>query len=140
MKIWYTDTNIDELNQLGKNNMGEHLGMKFINVTDDSIEATMPVDFRTKQPFGLLHGGATAALAETLGSVASQMILGERGIAVGMQLNISHLSSARNGEVNGICSPIKIGKRIHVWQIDIFSGKKQISSAQLTTYLKLKQD
>ena len=91
------------------------------------MKATMPVDHRTKQPYGLLHGGASVALAETLGSVASWLVINpEFFIGVGMEVNANHLRSVKEGIVTGICTPIHIQGKTHVWDIKIYDDKEQL--------------
>jgi len=133
--IWFKEYKIEDLNGLNKNTMGENLGMEFLTITDDSIIARMPVDSRTVQPFRILHGGASAALAETLGSVASMMCVDvENSIPVGIELNISHLRSESKGFVIATCKPIRVGKTVHVWQIEIRNEQeKLVASSKLTT-------
>ncbi len=112
---------LDFLNQLGQGCLPGHLGISFIETSKDNLKATMPVDERTKQPMGLLHGGASVVLAETLGSVASQIITGNPGKyqVVGVEINANHLRSAKNGLVTGTVKAVKLGRRLHVWNIDI---------------------
>src|SRR6476469_9022816 len=119
--IWFNSSvTALELNDLGKGNMGEYLDIRFLNITDDSLTASMPVDNRTRQPYGLLHGGASCVLAETLGSVASALVIDqEKYMAVGLEINANHLRAARSGIVTGICRPIHIGASTHVWDIRI---------------------
>jgi 1,4-dihydroxy-2-naphthoyl-CoA hydrolase len=126
--IWKHKPGIEDLNALGKNNLGAHLGMKFVAIGPDRIWASMPVDERTKQPMGLLHGGANVALAETLGSVASQLCIpgSENKMAVGIEINANHLKSARSGRVYGMVQPLRIGKSLHVWQISIKNSRGQL--------------
>lgn len=125
--IWRNETTIERLNSLNPNTMGEMLGMRFTEVGTDFLRMSMPVDERTKQPAGLLHGGASAALAETIGSVASTLCIDlETKAAVGVELNCSHLRGARNGEVHAICKPIRVGKSMHVWQIEIENDAKKL--------------
>ncbi len=99
--------------------MVEHVGIKFTNIGPDFLEAEMPVDQRTKQPLGLLHGGASVVLAETLGSVGATLVL-EMGkqYAVGLEINTNHIKSAKEGKVTGRATPIHIGKGTHVWSIE----------------------
>ncbi|NNV57614.1 hotdog fold thioesterase [Panacibacter sp. KCS-6] len=100
--------------------MGDHLGILFTEIGPDFIKATMPVDHRTHQPYGLLHGGASAVLAETLGSVASAMVIDhEKFISVGIEINANHVRGVRSGTVTGTCTPIHIGASTHVWDIHI---------------------
>ncbi len=101
-------------------NMADTLGIRFAVLRSDSIVATMPVDERTVQPFGLLHGGASAALAETLASLGGWLNLKEPDLGVvGIEINANHLRSKRSGEVTGRATPIRIGSKIHVWEIRI---------------------
>ncbi len=133
--LWTFRPQIEDLNKLGKNTLGDHLGMRFIAIGPDKIWASLPVDYRTIQPMGLLHGGASVALAETLGSVASQLCIptAESKMAVGVEINANHLKSARSGRVYGSVSPVRIGKSIHVWQINIKNPRGQlICTSRLT--------
>lgn len=135
MSIWFKQYKITDLNSLNKNTMGENLGLEFLEITDDSVVAKMPVDNRTVQPYRILHGGASAALAETLGSVASMMCLdAEKYVPVGIELNISHLRPETKGFVIGTCKPIRVGKTVHVWQIEIKNEQgKLVAASKLTT-------
>lgn len=123
--IWKTPLSIEALNDLSKNTLGENLGIDVIEVGDDYIIAKMPVDHRTVQPYRILHGGASVALAETLGSVASTMCLDlSKHRAVGVEINANHLSSAREGSwVYGKVTPIRLGRTLQVWGIDITDEK-----------------
>jgi 1,4-dihydroxy-2-naphthoyl-CoA hydrolase len=133
--IWFKQYTIKDLNDLNKNTMGENLGLEFVEITEDMVIAKMPVDSRTVQPFRILHGGASAALAETLGSVASMMCLDvEKNIPVGIELNINHLRSESSGFVIGYCKPIRVGKQVHVWGIEIKNEQgKLVATSRLTT-------
>ena len=119
--IWKIKPGLEVLNGFSKNTLVDHLGIVFTEVGDDYLKATMPVDQRTVQPFRLLHGGASVALAETLGSVASSVVLADPTVkVVGLEINANHLKSGIEGEtVEGKVTPIKLGKRIHVWSIEI---------------------
>ena len=100
--------------------MVEALGIEFLEIGDDFISARMPVDHRTHQPMGILHGGASVALAETLGSVASTLLIDlNRYNCVGIEINANHLKTVRNGYVTGKATPIHIGKKTHIWEIKI---------------------
>lgn len=121
------EVTIQHLQQLSKNTMVEHLGIEFLKITDSTITAKMPVDHRTHQPFGLLHGGASVALAETLGSVAAQISLTENGSqAVGLEINANHIKSVREGWVFGTTRPIHVGKKTQVWEITITNEKEEL--------------
>lgn len=105
------------------------LNIEFIDVTEDSLTAKMPVNSSVHQPFGLLHGGATAALAETVGSCASALFVdNETKIVKGIELNISHLKSVKEGFVHGIAKSIHKGRTIHLWEIKIFDDEKHLIS------------
>lgn len=108
---------VEQLNASCAGNMAETLGMRFTVVGERHLEATMPVDRRTKQPMGLLHGGASVALAETLGSVASATIVGPGATIVGLEINANHLRAKRDGVVTGRVEPLHVGKRTHVWDV-----------------------
>jgi len=120
MSIWHIHPTPEALDPSSDNTMAGHLGIVYTDVGDDYIEATMPVDKRTVQPFGLLHGGASVALAETLGSMAANLCIDPmRQFCVGLEINANHIRSARSGFVTGRATPLHIGKRTQVWQIEI---------------------
>ncbi|MEQ8361094.1 MAG: hotdog fold thioesterase [Cytophagales bacterium] len=111
---------LEELNKINKGNMGEHLDIVYTDIGDDYLEGKMPVDNRTKQPFGLLHGGASVVLAETLGSLASQLSVDDKKqFCVGIEINANHIKGVRSGYVTGKATSIHIGKKTHVWEIKI---------------------
>ncbi len=120
--IWKQPFTLDGLNALNANTMAAALGIRFTEFGADFLTATMPADTRTVQPFRILHGGANVTLAETLGSVASTLCLDnlEEKTAVGLEINANHLKSVPEGSaVEGICRPVRIGRQVHVWQIEI---------------------
>lgn len=121
MSVWFNkELRLSDITGLGKGNMGEWLGIEFTEIGEDYLAAKMPVDHRTKQPYGLLHGGASVTLAETLGSVASHLIIDYNQFhAVGLEINANHIRSAREGFVTGQCKPVHIGSSTHVWEIRI---------------------
>ena len=128
---------VDELNKLNANTLSDGLGIVFTEVGDDYVTAKMPVDDRTKQPFGLLHGGASVALAETLGSVAANLVTGFKSSCVGVEINANHLRSATEGFVYGTAKPIRVGKSMHVWGIEIKDEKdNMICISRLTVLVK----
>lgn len=111
---------LDILNESSKNSMVEHLGIIYTDIGKDSITAKMPVDHRTHQPLGLLHGGASVALAETLGSVAATFSVDhEKYNCVGIEINANHVKSVTNGWVIGTAKPLHLGKSTQIWQIII---------------------
>ena len=127
---------LEFLNKTSENNMVGHLGIEFTELTPEYVCAKMPVDSRTKQPMGLLHGGASVVLAESLGSVASWLSLEnpDKQAAVGIEINANHLKSAREGYVYAKCTPLKVGRTMHVWDIKISNEKEDLVCAcRLTT-------
>ncbi|WP_420461065.1 hotdog fold thioesterase [Neolewinella sp.] len=120
--IWKTPPTLEGMNAMSAGTLGDTLGMRFVEIGDEYLVAEMPVDERTVQPFRLLHGGASVALAETLGSVAGFLSLDEpeTHIVVGVDINASHLRSVREGgTVRGTVRPVRVGNTVQVWQIDI---------------------
>ena len=115
--IWKRQSTLEQLNAMGDGNMVGLLDIRFEALTDDAIEATMPVDSRTHQPFGLLHGGASVVLAETLGSVAGYLCSEGEQKVVGLEVNANHIRSVRSGRVRGVCRALHVGSRHQVWQI-----------------------
>ncbi|MDQ3842733.1 MAG: hotdog fold thioesterase [Bacteroidota bacterium] len=127
MSIWYKAYTLEEVQQRGKGTMVEHIGISITEVGDDFLRDTMPVDHRTIQPLGLLHGGASMALAETLGSIAANLIVDpEKRYCVGLDINGNHIRSVREGYVTGTASPIHLGSSTHVWSILIKNEKDQL--------------
>lgn len=122
MSIWNGNITTDLLNDLNKNTLGEFFDINFTEVGPDYLKATMPVNNKTKQPFGLLHGGASVALAETIGSVASWCLVNrELFMGVGIEINASHVKAVTTGVVTAVCSPVKIGGKTHIWDIRIYN-------------------
>ncbi len=126
--IWNKTPNLLDINDLNKNTLGQTLGIEFTEIGSDFIVAKMPVDERTKQPFGLLHGGASVALAETIGSVASLLVVNsELFIGVGIEINANHIKAVFNGFVKGVCRPLNIVGKNHVWEIKIYNDKEELT-------------
>ncbi len=117
--IWIRSTRPDDINALVRGSMVDHLGIRCTDIGPDYVVATMPVDDRTRQPYGLLHGGASMALAETLASIAGTLAVREDKRVVGVEINGNHVRQAREGLVTGCARPVHLGGRIHVWQVDI---------------------
>lgn len=130
-----TETSLDSLNALNQGSMAAHLGIRITALTGNSVTGTMPVDERTRQPFGLLHGGASGVLVETLGSMASALLIDwEKQAAVGTELNVTHLRAARSGHVTGTARLVRAGRRLHVWQVDIVDdADRPVATGRLTT-------
>ena len=131
--IWMNKVELSTLNKMSKN-MVSLLDIQFSEITDDSLTATMPVDHRTQQPFGILHGGASVVLAETVGSVASNLVIGQGDfLPVGLEINANHLRPVTEGRVSAKCTPIHIGKKSHVWDIRITNDEgKMVCVSRLT--------
>ncbi len=126
--IWFEKPDLQELNNRPKNNIGGLLGIEFTEIGDDFIKAIMPVDDRTRQPYGILHGGASVVLTETLGSVASNLVLDTNfKMGVGLEVNANHLRPVKSGFVTGICTPIHIGGKTHVWDIKLYNDKGKLT-------------
>jgi 1,4-dihydroxy-2-naphthoyl-CoA hydrolase len=118
---------IEQLNSLSPNTLAGNLGIEFIEVGDDYITAKMPVDYRTHQPFGLLHGGASVALAETLGSVAAYCCVDQKTqYCVGLDINANHIKAVKNGFVYGTTRAVHVGKKTHVWEIKIVNEQNEL--------------
>jgi 1,4-dihydroxy-2-naphthoyl-CoA hydrolase len=126
MRIFKTTATTESLNQWSKNTLAGYLGIEFTAIGDDFLEARMPVDDRTRQPLGLLHGGASVALAETLGSVAATLCVDENRFCVGLEINANHVKGIRNGFVTGRTNPVHLGKQTHVWEIRITNDLNEL--------------
>jgi 1,4-dihydroxy-2-naphthoyl-CoA hydrolase len=119
VRIWTKPLSVEELARIHKDTAVEQLGIEFLEVGDDFITARVPVDTRTKQPYGLLHGGVSVVLAETLGSCGAAYSCPEGHRAVGLDINANHLKGATSGWVVGITRPVHVGRSTQVWQIDL---------------------
>lgn len=132
--IWKRTSDVEKLNAMSPGTMIGHLGIKFISSDDDTLVATMPVDSRTCQPFGLLHGGASAVLVESLGSFASWLATPEGKNVAGTEVNASHVRAVFGGEVVGVCKSLSLGGRQHVWSVMIYDDKNHLCCCgRLTT-------
>jgi 1,4-dihydroxy-2-naphthoyl-CoA hydrolase len=127
-RIWFKDYTLELLQSKRCENMTTHIGFEFTEVGPDFIKGRIPVDHRTTQPFGILHGGASCVLSETLGSVAAWMAIDpEQYRAVGLEINANHIRAVTEGYVVGVCTPLHTGRRTQVWQTDMFeeaTGKR----------------
>jgi 1,4-dihydroxy-2-naphthoyl-CoA hydrolase len=134
MTIWRSPHSLEELNAGRAGTMLEHLGIEFTEISDDFIRGTMPVDARTRQPYGLLHGGASVALAETLGSTGASMCIDTKEYqCVGQEINANHVRPARTGLVTGTARPVHLGGRTQVWTIDIVNEfRRLVCTSRLT--------
>lgn len=126
--IWFREYDVAEINGRPKNHIGALLGIEFMEIGEDFVTARMPVDERTYQPYGILHGGASVVLAESLGSVASSMVIDwDKYIGVGLEVNANHLRPVKSGYVTGVCKSIHIGGKTHVWDIKIYNDKGKMN-------------
>jgi 1,4-dihydroxy-2-naphthoyl-CoA hydrolase len=134
MTIWQSLLSLEELNSGSAGTMVEYLGIEFTEISDDFIRGTMPVEGRTRQPYGLLHGGASVALAETLGSTGATMCVDATQYqCVGQEINANHVRPARSGLVTGTARPVHLGGRTQVWTIDIVNeAGKLVCTSRLT--------
>ncbi|MDX1444687.1 hotdog fold thioesterase [Lishizhenia sp.] len=128
----------EQVNAYNKNTMMEVLGIECVDVGDDYIVSTMPVDHRTHQPMGLLHGGASAALIESIGSMGSVLLIDpSKQAPVGIEINANHIGSVKSGKVKAVGKVVHAGKKTHVWQVDIFdmATDKMVCTGRLTTMI-----
>lgn len=138
--IWFYPIDIKLANERGKNTMAEHLGIEFIDAGEDFLTAKMPVDHRTKQPLGIMHGGASCVLAETVGSTAANFCVDQsQSYCVGLDINTNHIRSMREGFVIGIAKPFHLGKSTQVWSIEIRDENGKLVSVNRLTMAVLKR-
>ena len=128
MPIWFDPSiTVPQLQALVPGTMGGVLGIELTEIGENFLKARMPVDERTRQPYGLLHGGASAALAETLGSVASAFVIDQtQYYCVGLEINANHIRGVRDGYVYGTATPLHLGKTTHVWDIRIYDEREKL--------------
>jgi 1,4-dihydroxy-2-naphthoyl-CoA hydrolase len=128
------ETSVESLNKFSANTIMEHLGIVFTEVGEDYISASMPVDHRHHQPYGLLHGGASVTLAETLGSIAAHSCVdSSKFLTVGLEINANHIKGVRSGIVIGTVRPIHVGRSTHVWEIKIVNEQDQLTCVSRIT-------
>ena len=141
MSIWFKDDfSLDKLSALSAGTMAAFLGIEWLEVGENFIKAKMPVDERTRQPYGLLHGGASCVLAETIGSVASALVIDQsKAFCVGLEINANHIRTAKNGYVTGIGSPLHLGSSTHVWDIKIYDDRDKLVCVSRLTVAVLKR-
>jgi 1,4-dihydroxy-2-naphthoyl-CoA hydrolase len=127
MHIWKQTADLDRINGWNANSLVDHIGIRITEIGDDFLRGTMPVDARTKQPFGLLHGGASVALAESLGSLAGTMCLdATKEMAVGLDINANHVRAVTDGVVTGTARPLHVGRSTQVWEIRIEDEQERL--------------
>ncbi len=139
MSIWKKKLSLEQLNSTRKNTLVETLGIMITEIGDDFLCATMPVDKRTHQPMGIMHGGASVSLAETVGSIASFMAVDDDHYCVGLDINANHIRAVRSGLVTATASPIHRGKSTHVWEIKIIDESERLVCASRLTMAVLKR-
>ena len=133
--IWKQTIDLESLQVVQKNTMSEWLGIKFLEIGPNFLKASMPLSPRTRQPAGILHGGASVALAETLGSLAAHFTIDDhhKSYVVGVEINANHLRPVKDGEVIAEVKPVKVGKKLQVWRIEITQADKLVCVSRLTT-------
>jgi 1,4-dihydroxy-2-naphthoyl-CoA hydrolase len=139
MRIWKKPISVEILAAMHADTAVAHLGIEFLEVGDDFIRARVPVDTRTRQPYGLLHGGVSVVLAETLGSCGAAYACPEGERAVGLDINANHLKGATSGWVTGITRPVHIGRSTQVWQIDLTNDAGEMTCASRITMAVLQK-
>lgn len=140
MSIWFKPYTLPEIAFKGEC-LPNHLGIEFTEIGPDFLKARMPVDGRTRQPFGILHGGASVALAETLGSIGAALVIDRsKQRCVGQEINANHIRAATEGYVVGTARPVHIGRRSHVWEIHIHDGKQKLVCISRITMFILDKD
>ncbi len=128
MAIWFKEITLEALNRFGKNTMSEFLGIEFIEIGDDFLKATMPVNERTRQPIGILHGGANVALSETVASTAANSVIDvNQFFCVGLEINANHIRSVKEGIVTAITTPLHLGRSTQVWEVKIFNEQGKLT-------------
>lgn len=134
MSIWFSEFTTADLNQRSQNTLADFLQIVFTHVGPDSLTATMPVNERTRQPIGILHGGANLVLAETIASTAANAVVDlQQRYCVGLEINANHLRSVKNGLVTAVTRPIHIGRTTQIWHIDIYNeAGKQTCVSRMT--------
>lgn len=137
-RIWKSETSVELINQFHQNTIMEHIGIEVVEIGDNFITLSMPVDSRTHQPMGLLHGGASVVLAESVGSLAANLCVDNtKQYCVGLDINANHIRSARSGTVFGTATPVHIGRSTQVWHIDIVDDQgKLVCVSRLTMAVK----
>jgi 1,4-dihydroxy-2-naphthoyl-CoA hydrolase len=138
MKIWKREMDLERASERCKNTMVDHLGIEFTVMGDDFLTASMPIDHRTKQPVGIMHGGASCALAETVGSTAANFCVDEGYYCVGLDINVNHLRAMRSGFVFATARPYHLGRSTQVWGIEIKDENKNLISVSRLTMAVLK--
>ncbi|MBS1669162.1 MAG: hotdog fold thioesterase [Bacteroidetes bacterium] len=141
MPIWFNpNLSVEEIQPIIKGTMGEHIGIELIEIGENYLKGRMPVDHRTQQPYGLLHGGASVAFAETLGSIGSAYVIDHsKFLCVGLDINANHIRGVKEGFVYGTAKPLHLGSTTHVWEIQIQDEKEKLVCISRLTVAILKR-
>lgn len=141
MAIWFREYTLQELNHIMIDTLITHVGIEFVEIGDDFLRARMPVDKRTRQPMGILHGGASVVLAETLGSGAANLAINrDEFYAVGLEINANHVRSVSGGYVIGTARPLHLGKTTQVWEMQIRDEDENLVCVSRMTNVVLKKE
>lgn len=141
MSIWHFKPDLQRLNQAPRPHMGTFLDIEFTDIGDDHLTARMPVNEKTRQPYGILHGGASVVLAETVGSVASYLVVDhDKFLTVGQEINANHLRAVREGFVTATCTPLHLGGGSHVWDIRLRDDQGRLTCVSRLTVAVLSRD
>ncbi len=136
--LWHKPVDLNTTNEFHKNSMPHFIGIEIVEIGDDFIKAKMPVNEKTKQAHGILHGGANAVLAESLGSLGSLLCLDlEKKTCVGLEVNTNHIRATREGFVYAIAKPVHLGKTTHLWEIKIYDEQNRLTSISRMTNIVL---
>jgi len=140
MSIWFKSYSIDDLNRRGKNTLADFLGIHFTEIGDDYLIADMPVSDKVKQPIGIVHGGANVVLAETVASTAANMVVNiDEYYCVGLEININHIRSKRDGMITAIAKPFHLGRSTQVWHIELKDMQQNLTAISRMTASVLKR-
>lgn len=141
MNIWFKPITLELINARGKETMVEHLGIELIEIGENYLRARMPVDHRTKQPIGIMHGGASCVLAESVGSIAANYCVDlDKFYCVGLDINTNHIRPIREGFVIGAAKPIHLGQKTQVWGINISDEQDKLISVTRLTMMVLSKE
>jgi len=138
--IWQRPITLEEMTEVGEKTMVAHLGIVFTEIGDDYLKGRMQVDHRTMQPFGIMHGGASCVLAETLGSIAGTYCVDwKKEFCVGLSINTNHLRMVRTGDVEGVARPLHLGRKTQLWEVDIKNENNDLVSVSRLTLIVMER-
>jgi len=134
MSIWHQEVTAEEINQRAKNSLSDHLGIAFTEIGKNYLKAIMPIDKRTLQPMGIMHGGASCSLAETVASAAANYCVDPtKEMCVGLNIFTNHIKAVKEGPVEAIARPIHLGRSTQVWEIEVYNPEQQLISVSRLT-------